>query len=393
MPKITVLLGAGASKDAGLPDAYELTRKVYEKLIQSKSDDAVLYAVVVAKLIARNAKNGQSPFDSINIEDVYDGLKRLLNRDQDILSEFVSGWDPISSHSNSPFDSEKFGRNLASIYKLSNRRSLDGQPRLSADGIIIHKIVEELKRSFRSESDRFKNTSLGPFVKILADILDVKDSNTEYMETFLRKHCDSVECIATLNYDNLLENSLEKIGRNADLGLTQWNEKRFVRFHGKSPKIIKLHGSTNWYIRNHDEIIIPEEKSQINPLIFTNRAIIFGGQSEKLVPYGPFLHLRHQFHQFLQSSSYLLVVGYSFRDLHLNALIRSWIATRKNGKIIIVDPSKFSGDSDVFRYARSRNADGSVINRVEIKSIQSGFANALNEIDIELLKRPNLSGK
>lgn len=78
MAKVTVLLGAGASKDAGLPDAFELTERVYDRLVEARSNDAVLYAVVVAKLIARNAKNGQSPFSRINIEDVYDGLKISL---------------------------------------------------------------------------------------------------------------------------------------------------------------------------------------------------------------------------------------------------------------------------------------------------------------------------
>lgn len=387
LPKITVLLGAGASKDAGLPSAYELTQQVYDRLVSAKSNDAVLYAVVVAKLIARNAKNGQSPFDNINIEDVYDGLKRLLNRDSDLLSEFVSGWDPISASSSKPFDAQGFADNLSSVFNIPDSRERVQQMKI--DGGRLQMAISELQRCFGGDLSLYRGASLEPFIATLADILNVQNTQTTYMEAFLGKHCDSLECIATLNYDQLVEVSLQKIDRKVDLGLTHWNEERFVRFHGKSTKLIKLHGSTDWFIRNDDEIVID---GVTTPSVYgQSRAMIFGGQSEKLVPYGPFLHLRHQFHRFLQGSSYLLVIGYSFGDLHLNALIRSWIATRQNGKIIIVDPNDFAGDKGVFKYASTAGKDSRTRMRVEIKQIRKGFAEALEDIDQELKTRPKLA--
>ncbi len=386
--KITVLFGAGASKDAGLPDAYELTEQVYNELVKAKSNDAVLYAVVVAKLIARNAKNGQSPFNSINIEDVYDGLKRLLNRDSDLLSEFVSGWDPISASSSKPFNAEKFAQNLAQTFEFSTRRNLEGRVHLGINQRNLTELVTELDRCFGGDLHQYRGASLEPFLATLSLILNIENTKTSYMEEFLNKHCDHVECIATLNYDQLVETSLANINRNVDFGLTYWNEKRFVRFHGKSLKLLKLHGSTNWFVQKHDEIWIGEPNASVFP---SSRAMIFGGQSDKLVPYGPFLHLRHQFDQFLQASSVLLVVGYSFRDLHLNALIRSWIATRQNGKIIIVDPGDFDGDREVFRYIQNSDQQLKRKMRVEIKEIKKGFAEALDEIDEEIQKRPNLT--
>lgn len=149
-----------------------------------------------------------------------------------------------------------------------------------------------------------------------------------------------------------------------------------------------MHGSIDWFVQNDDEIDF-----DINGPMLKPRAMIFGGQSEKLVPHGPFLHLRHQFYQFLQASSYLLVVGYSFRDIHLNALIRSWIASMIKGKIIIVDPSKLSGDRHVFRYASGSGQKDGFRQRVEIKEIKKGFAASLDEIDYELRASPNLSSK
>lgn len=386
--KTTVLFGAGASKDAGLPDAYELTKQVYDKIVDAKSNDAVLYAAVVAKLIARNAKNGKSPFSPINIEDVYDGLKRLLNRDSDILSEFVSGWDSISAASRKPFDTQAFARSLVGIFEFTNRRSLRGETSLHVNQRQLQQAVAELDRCFGGDLHQYRGGSLEPFLTTLADILNTENAQTGYMQEFLSKHSDNIECIATLNYDKLVEDSLDKIGRSVDLGLTYWNEKRFVRFHGKSVKLIKLHGSTNWFLKSHDEIALDDPGLSVFP---PSRAMIFGGQSDKLVPYGPFLHLRHQFHRFLQGSTHLLIVGYSFRDLHLNALIRSWIATRMNGKIIIVDPGEFEGDKEVFRYAQGVSEDGKPKTRVQIKEIKQGFADALPAIEAELKSNPRRS--
>ena len=385
--KITALFGAGASMDAGLPNTYKLTREVYSRLADSKSKDAVLYAVVVSKLIARNAKKGFSPFDEINVEEVYDGLKRLINRDSDLLSEFVSGWDPISTLSSKPFDAQAFANDFVSTFELSSRRSLSGTTHLSINQSRLGSLVSELQRAFDGDFYQYRGASLAPFLATLSQILDVKEKDTSYMQEFLSAHGDALECIATLNYDQVVEVSSDKNGSKVDFGLSQWNDKRYVRFHGQSLKLIKLHGSTNWYLKNDDEIDIRD--NDVGQ--FFSRAMIFGGQSDKLVPYGPFLHLRHQFQQFLQGSSYLLVVGYSFQDIHLNALIRSWVATRQKGKIIIVDPGKDHSKNEVFRYSRILDERGQRKGqRVQIKHIPKGFSDSLSEIAIELNKNPEL---
>jgi len=384
--KFVALFGAGASVDAGLPSAFQLTEDIYSQLKKSKSEQSILFGIVVAKLIARNAKQGKSPFAQINVEDVYDGLKRLLNKDDDLLSEFVYSWDPISTAPSRSFDANKLAQSLASIYKLSDRRSLDGRPTLQLDNRSIQTAVSEIQRAVEGDIHQLRGASLEPFLETLSNLLKIDETKIGYMQQFLAQHSSNFNCIATLNYDQLIETALDKNGSRFDLGLSQWNEKRYVQFHGKSPKIIKLHGSTDWYIRNHDEIVTEQ-----NPLGLSKRAMIFGGQSEKLVPDGPFLHLRHEFQRFLRGSSYLLVVGYSFQDMHLNAIIRSWIATRKNGKIIIVNPSEFSGDQSVFQYAAlSRSLQGTGKLRVEIKEIRKGFAESLDQIEEALNTNPNL---
>src|SRR4051812_48392483 len=111
-----ILLGAGASRDAGLPDSYELTRQVYERLSRPRYEvHSKLFGYIVAKLTARGVLSGGSPFSEVNIEDAYDGLTRLLNRDSDFLSDFVYSWDPILESMSIPFDSYRFQRTLSDI--------------------------------------------------------------------------------------------------------------------------------------------------------------------------------------------------------------------------------------------------------------------------------------
>jgi hypothetical protein len=65
--------------------------------------------------------------------------------------------------------------------------------------------------------------------------------------------------------------------------------------------------------------------------------VIFGG-GNKLTAEGPFMDLFHKFKRLLWKRQHLLVIGYSFRDDHINHLIEHWFTTRKPAtKVIIVD--------------------------------------------------------
>lgn len=116
--------------------------------------------------------------------------------------------------------------------------------------------------------------------------------------------------------------------------------------------------------------------------------MVFGGQSDKLNPDGPFLQLRSQFETDLFKSNSLLVIGYSFADRHLNALIRSWVATRERAKITVLDPgpSPFSEQNigEVRRFERGKPVKW----LVELKHVQKTAADGITEALEECLKRP-----
>ena len=362
--------------DAGLPNANQLTEEVYSALSDAKSEDARLFGLIISKLLVRHVRRGGSPYDPLNIEHVYDALKRFINRDTDVISEFVTGWDAVGSSGTTAFDANSFAKNMASAFSVDRSRRIDGGITLSVNERSIIDATDKLQRAFGGEFYKFQGASLEPFLNILSKILHVEDNRLSYIREFLNTSGDGISCIATLNYDRIVEQSLESVGEKYDLGLSQWNQKRFVRFHGQSRKLIKLHGSIDWFTRNEDEIEITNDPVRFLPM----RAMVFGGQNEKLVPHGPFLHLRHEFQKFLRQSSKLLIVGYSFGDSHLNAIIRSWVATRTNAQMMVVGPDGFPAEHPVMRYAKNRQVNGVNKSSVRLNVVNSTFASSLDEI-------------
>jgi hypothetical protein len=64
--------------------------------------------------------------------------------------------------------------------------------------------------------------------------------------------------------------------------------------------------------------------------------VIFGGRN-KLTAEGPFLDLLVKFQSVLSENSHLIVVGYSFRDQHINRCIRRWLARDRSRCLTIVE--------------------------------------------------------
>src|SRR5688572_3162032 len=128
MTSPVVLLGAGASVDSGLPTAFGLTERVYDVLESNPraGKEAKLFGFIVAKLILRQARKSLSPFTKIDIESVYDSLKRFLNKDRDIISEFVTNWDSVPEDSSNSLKSKSISDKIVRSFKLQERRSLSG---------------------------------------------------------------------------------------------------------------------------------------------------------------------------------------------------------------------------------------------------------------------------
>jgi hypothetical protein len=121
--------------------------------------------------------------------------------------------------------------------------------------------------------------------------------------------------VASLNYDNVLELAAGPVAVTSPAGrrvLVPDDSDRYLR-------LLKLHGSLSWQ-RIGDDVISggrPLEREHYEP------AVIFGALN-KLRHYGPYLDLLRALSDSLASVHYVIVLGYGFRDPHINEALRVW---------------------------------------------------------------------
>lgn len=101
---------------------------------------------------------------------------------------------------------------------------------------------------------------------------------------------------------------------------TPAGEKDFA-IEGRKQPYFKLHGSSNW--RTQDG----------------NQLLIMGGNKEKMIKSYAVLSWYHeQFEEFIsRPETRLMIIGYSFRDVHINNMLIS-AAEKGNLRLFIIDP-------------------------------------------------------
>ena len=112
--------------------------------------------------------------------------------------------------------------------------------------------------------------------------------------------------------------------------------------------LIKLHGSINWF--SEFNRIRTDPYSDSRP-----RIMLFGEGMAKVNPQGPFIELRHIFSEHLSRTDTLGVIGYSFGDQYVNAIIKAWMNEKKlsykrneakgGAKLVLLSPNKLTNIS------------------------------------------------
>lgn len=378
------LLGAGASVDAGVADAFAMTEKIHE--ILSASNDktpAKVFGIVLAKIIAKRVRSGGSPFGQVNVEEVYDVLQRIAAKDTDSLGDFVTSWDPILSEFENPVrerDVQNAFESLINSLQV-DRWSRHGQLAIGMGG--VRGIVELLRKvTSRSNVSDLSNVEKS-LLRALVQCLQHNSEKIKYIEDILSIIKENNGDIVTLNYDLAVEKAAENIGFSYDYGLDKWNSEKIVKFKRSSPiglRVVKLHGSLNWF-SNGDDITVRDrgDKEWILP------NLVFGGASGKLKIDGPFLQLRHEFQTRLLACNNLVVIGYSFQDEHLNSIIRRWSSTRRNAKLIVVDPAGTGRFAAKIGLPYTKGEDGKIGKpTVDLNHIKLGAAASIEKLRVLL---------
>lgn len=298
--RVLVLFGAGASKP-NLPTSVQLLEQVTDYLDAQLTNEDItnhrLWRAIRPQL--EQIKN-----ESGNIEDAYEAVRTLTYQESDPTRYWIDGF--------TPFD----------IYPDTD----EGRRARAWDANVLCDFL-------RSRSIDFLAAA-------------TKDAPLEHFEPLLRA---PKVAIATLNYDDLLEQAAKKFRVPLSTGSEEWDGGFLWQFPDGAQRLIKVHGSYLWRaarvlnegVGGLPNIGLYEVAKANDPSPGPKRmdAPVMFGAGLKLTADGPFPALMRSFTDHLQEADLLVVVGYRFADEHINATIRRWAALDASRRIIIVDPS------------------------------------------------------
>jgi hypothetical protein len=334
---ITYLLGAGASVEAGVPAAKEMVKIIYRSVKQSPGYSNAIETAIGGLRLHKSISH-RDPFGDVDVEDLYEILRILADRHAHLLAPFVGSW----SHAIASAERPNFGN--------ATDRFTDSLAEAINHGIEHARGTSPFyRRISRSELDRTRcalsealDMASGRGVNIfslaadavlyeLINLSTIDDvSRVEYLIPFVSLSKDNPMWIATLNYDNTIELAAKKAGLDVDVGVE--SKKNFVKFGEESSlTLAKLHGSVDWSFTSDGSMEVGGTNKGRVALVF--------GAGNKLRIDGPYLDLLFAFRTRLDTTDELLVMGYSFRDQHINHLILNWIEKNKSRKVTVVDPS------------------------------------------------------
>lgn len=324
---------------------------------------------VVAEIVAHDVRLGEGRVTDLpDIERVASAVELLANRAELEISPFVAAWSTAA---------EGFDRKapqLPSFFQNELERALTGHStRTSVGGksvtvpqpdarAISDLMLKLLAENQQPESDGLFGKLLGTIVSGLKELLAAPDSDAfDYLLPLLRTNGLT---LATLNYDTGVELAAGRAEIPVSLGVEQWAATGTLQFEATALRLLKLHGSLDWFrettrrpssMPGHTLAVGSSDRSDYPFLVF--------GQREKLRASGPFLQLLEEFRTSLLGNDTLIVIGYSFRDPHINEVVDIWLRVSGTGRIVVVDPffdpqARTWGRDQDFRHVLVRQGHG-----------------------------------
>lgn len=302
---IIVLLGAGASVDAGIPHSATMVQRIEEAIKPSEQWSAFgdLYNYVRSAIYFAEGIRGR--FDSnvsYNIERVVEALNELGRRMDHPLYPFVGAWNPRLI--------QVAGAGFEEVDKFKD------------------KIVERLRREWIEIPNYEK-------AKYYEGLFRFQKQLTHPLRVF------------SLNYDLCVEKISQMVANELpECGFDEQREWRYQLFEdgeGKPRRVVlyKLHGSIDWRIDSKtNRLTFSDSTSGIKP---EETALIFG-TSYKLQYLDPFLFLVYEFRRCSLDAKLLILVGYGFGDEHVNGIVRQAIRNQKQKRLVVVAPLQKSTD-------------------------------------------------
>lgn len=341
-----VLLGAGASADAGVPLARALTQKAIaasgeSALAYRSARIPVLLSYVVGAIQVSDTSSGVLLAELPDIERVVSAVKMLAERNSLEAAPFVREWDrqvqefetvDVRRSINVPFMSSTIARSLTEFAVVAtNSPSNSGNVRSVADRT-AGEIATAIESAIPRKQASFRQLYEWLLAQVVRDVQITPGTDLSYLSPLVAwAAADANSTLATLNYDLSIESVAESLNINCDVAVSQWaSTGELTARAAGAARLLKLHGSVGWTLNPSGEFA--PTASQTAP------AAIVYGRRDKLRPDGPFLQLLEEFRATLWRSNRLLVVGYAFGDDHINRIVHRWMAQDRGRQVALVDP-------------------------------------------------------
>ncbi|QNE35863.1 SIR2 family protein [Leifsonia shinshuensis] len=362
--RVTVLLGAGASRPAGLP----LTNQLALDLMKSIEEDRhvgtdVKYALnnAYASMVEHATAAGSSPLNAVNVEKLFSAVRLLRRRDTHEAAPFVPSWKPSV---------ERADHHPVTVSDRELLQAIDRGIKGPWTNELVPRI-QQIVRAMTQPGDgaiyaQVEAQLLAHAARRLSQVGDV--AYLEPLADLARAQVGGLD-VTTLNYDTTVEQMCERVGVDVNVGvagLAAWHGEPFPPRDG-AMNLIKVHGSISWTKQKAQEVPgqrrLPADLIVEVPAGENQAPAIVIGDREKLETEGPTLILMRAFEGALDRATQLVVVGYSFGDAHINAVIRDWLNSDPSRSIVVVDPgweqrsTGLWGDPTNFAEAVNRLAD------------------------------------
>ncbi len=364
---IIVLLGAGASVEAGVPASFAMTDAIVKQI---NDDPATNYNnlawalnFVCGALKAYNTSRQASYLEGLDVEFVVSAVSLLASRREHEATPFVSAWHPAIEEIDLPrapafFDNavkEALGAGTGPLVGIIDSLVRGQQPNSYRNlKSAFQSKADNLARAIRGLVDARAGRGTGRVYNLLQQEMVSKLCNLVYINDATRvrylyplvnkaKRQGSL-VIGSLNYDRSIEMACGSNSVDCQTGIDEWSRSRIFPQVSNGVKLLKMHGSIDWEAEGNAKIPLwhlPATRVvQVSDVPDGRRrhpVIVFGGR-EKLRADGPFLDLLREWEVQLEKVDTLLIVGYSFRDNHINETIRRWINGDDTRHLFVVDP-------------------------------------------------------
>ncbi|MFB2584934.1 SIR2 family protein [Herbiconiux liukaitaii] len=338
--RTAVLLGAGASADAGLPLTNQLAQELVRRfgLQHQRSPLTRVLNFVYGAMVSHETEQGGDPFAAVNVETLFSAIRLLRDRNTHEVAPFAS-WRAGVGALDASSDARALSRRVEQgALKATGPRFGSGDDLLDAIRAVVH-------QETGVGGDGTSYAELEPLLReLVAEILS-SPVTVDYLSPLadLALSQPGGLDVITLNYDLTIEMMAEQRSVPVRRGIETWRpgEDLDIESADGTINLTKLHGSIDWATEtwSRERGTLPQKIARVasGGSRHSDPAIVIGNR-EKLETEGSTLALLRRFEQSLRRAERLVIVGYSGGDAHVNAVVRDWANADRRRTITVLDP-------------------------------------------------------